>query len=377
MTGLPIAFYAPLKSPDHPVPSGDRTMARLLMSALRHAGVEPFLASELRTYEPLGDEVRQRHLRDRSAAEADRLASHCASLRPDQRPRLWFTYHSYYKAPDYLGPLLAARLAIPYVIAEASRARRREAGPWAFAHRAAEAALDAASAVFVMTARDREALAAEAGSGQRLVDLPPFLAPRAWTRQSHSGSDRSGPVRLLSVGMMRDGDKLASYRLLADALRRIADLDWKLDVVGDGPARPDVEELLAPFCGRVRLHGEVGHEALTAIYADADILVWPAVNEAYGMVLLEAQAAGCPVVAGGYGGVASVMVPGLTGLMTPPRDVDAFAAALAQLIHQPENRRTMGRAAAAFVSGERNVESAGAILAEALSPLLARRVAAA
>ena len=45
-----IAFYAPLKSPDHPVPSGDRQMARLLVAALRHAGHDVEIASELRSY---------------------------------------------------------------------------------------------------------------------------------------------------------------------------------------------------------------------------------------------------------------------------------------------------------------------------------------
>ena len=48
-TPIPIAFYAPLKSPDHPAPSGDRTMARLLLKALRAAGFEPRLVSTLRS----------------------------------------------------------------------------------------------------------------------------------------------------------------------------------------------------------------------------------------------------------------------------------------------------------------------------------------
>ena len=63
-----IAFYAPLKPPDHPVPSGDRRMAQLLFEALRLAGHEPFLVSRLRSYDGSGDTVRQARLaRARSA----------------------------------------------------------------------------------------------------------------------------------------------------------------------------------------------------------------------------------------------------------------------------------------------------------------------
>ena len=51
----PVAFYAPLKSPNHPLPSGDRTMARLLMKALDRAGYAPQLASEMRTLDKAGD----------------------------------------------------------------------------------------------------------------------------------------------------------------------------------------------------------------------------------------------------------------------------------------------------------------------------------
>ncbi|HEY0353342.1 MAG TPA: glycosyltransferase family 1 protein, partial [Enterovirga sp.] len=84
----PVAFYAPLKSPDHPTPSGDRTVARLLIKALRRAGFAPSVASELRTYEPLGDAARQRELREASLEEAERLVASFERLPPQSRPRL-------------------------------------------------------------------------------------------------------------------------------------------------------------------------------------------------------------------------------------------------------------------------------------------------
>ncbi|MET0527664.1 MAG: glycosyltransferase family 1 protein, partial [Microvirga sp.] len=114
-TRKPIAFYAPLKSPNHPLPSGDRTMARLLMKALDRAGFPPLLASELRTLDKSGDPARQDALRQQSLDESSRLIEHYKSLPETNRPCLWFTYHVYYKAPDWIGPRVSKALNIPYV----------------------------------------------------------------------------------------------------------------------------------------------------------------------------------------------------------------------------------------------------------------------
>ena len=85
----PIAFYAPLKSPHHPAPSGDRTMARLLLKALERAGFAPDLASELRTFDGPGDAAAQERLRIESAGEAPRLLDLYGRCGAGLRPRLW------------------------------------------------------------------------------------------------------------------------------------------------------------------------------------------------------------------------------------------------------------------------------------------------
>jgi glycosyltransferase involved in cell wall biosynthesis len=371
---LKAAFYAPLKSPDHPRPSGDRTMARLLLRALKQAGFEPAVASRLRTHDPAGDGGLQARIRDASLAEADWLIAGFRA-RPETRPALWFTYHCYYKAPDWIGPRVAEALDMPYVVAEGSRAGKRAGGPWALGHAGAEAALDRADAVLVMTEADREALERARPSGQRLVDLPPFLDPGEWPEAD--GAPRAAapgePLRLLAVAMMRPGDKLASYRILADALPRLDPLPWTLDVVGDGEARPEVEALLMPFGDRARLHGRVdGSEALSRLYAGADLFVWPAVNEAYGMVFLEAQAHGLPVAAGRFGGVASVVRHGETGLLAEPGSPEALAEAVRALAG--ERGRALGRAARRFVARKRGLPAAAAILRGTLAALLAEGV---
>lgn len=354
----PIAFYAPLKSPAHPAPSGDRTMARLLFKGLERAGGDPMLASELRTLDSTGDPAVQKSFREQSGIEAARLLTQWRALPGSQRPRLWFTYHCYYKAPDWLGPQMADALGVPYVIAEASRAGKRANGRWSLGHAGAEAAVDRADAVFVMTAADREALERLKPPRQKLVDCPPFLDLDAWP-VSHALRPEPAPPRLLTVAMMRFGDKLASYAILAKALERIAALPWTLDIVGDGEARSAVEQIFERCRDRVRFHGQIDdRDTLATLYTGVDVFVWPAVNEAYGMVLLEAQAHGCPVVAGRSNGVASVVRHGETGLLTHPGDADDFARAVTDLLRDGERRQGLGDAACRFVRSTRDLNTA-------------------
>nr|WP_246408039.1 glycosyltransferase family 4 protein [Microvirga lupini] len=361
-----------MKSPNHPLPSGDRTMARLLVKALDRAGYAPTLASELRTLDKAGDPQRQAIIRQQSREEASHLIAHYRALPEKSRPCLWFTYHVYYKAPDWIGPQVAQALTIPYVVAEGSRAAKRAHGPWSLGHEGAETALDCADAIFVMTAHDRQALEAARPQRQVLVDLPPFLDTQDWPAPSTPPLPASEP-RLLTVAMMRKGDKLASYGILAAALERLRHLPWSLDIVGDGDAREEIVQLFASLADRVRYHGQIENRAdLRALYERADLFVWPAVNEAYGMVLLEAQAMGCPVLAGAYGGVASVVKHGETGVLTTPGDIAAFADALSALLQDRNRLRSLGIHALRFIREERDLDHAALRLRNALEPLTAR-----
>jgi len=351
-------------------------MARLLMKALGRAGFPPLLASDLRTLDRVGRPELQQRLKQECVEAASRLIRQYRELPEERRPCLWFTYHVYYKAPDWIGPRVADALHIPYVVAEGSRAAKRADGPWALGHEGAEAALDRADAIFVMTARDRTALEAAKPTRQRLVDLPPFIDMEEWSGAPPASADpmprRDAPEpRLLTVAMMRQGDKLASYRLLAASLERLRHQPWTLDIAGDGEARSEVERLFAPFGPRVRFHGQIeGRAELRTLYEQADLFVWPAVNEAYGMVLLEAQLFGCPIVAGAYGGVASVVEHGGTGLLTEAGNVAAFTEAVALLLSERGMLRQYGSAARRFVTQERHLDRAAARLHNALAPLV-------
>ena len=113
-----IAFYAPLKPVDHPIPSGDRQLGEALQEALRIRGHDTFVASRFRSFEGDGDARRQSRLAELGRRLGDRLVRRLS--RVERRPDVWFTYHLYHKAPDWLGPKVSRALDIPYVVAEAS-----------------------------------------------------------------------------------------------------------------------------------------------------------------------------------------------------------------------------------------------------------------
>jgi glycosyltransferase involved in cell wall biosynthesis len=172
--------------------------------------------------------------------------------------------------------------------------------------------------------------------------------------------------------MMRRGDKLDSYKMLAQALERIVHLPWTLSVVGDGPCRAEVEAQFAELPReRIDWLGAVEPEAVPAALREADIYVWPGCGEAYGLAYLEAQAAGLPVIAQNTAGVPEVVRDGLTGLLSPAGDVAAFALAIERLLTDAAERRRMADAAHRFVAGERSLEAAAARLAAILPKVAA------
>jgi glycosyltransferase involved in cell wall biosynthesis len=349
-----VAFYAPLKPPDHPVPSGDRRVAQLFLAALRIAGHDTLIASRFRSYDGRGDPLRQARVASIGARLAARFLRRCREA-PQTAPELWFTYHLYHKAPDWLGPQIADVLRIPYVVAEASDAPKQASRGWAAGRRAAERAIRRADAVIGLNPVDRECVLPLLRDARRWVAFKPFIDAASYPGQS---CVRTGPPRLIAVAMMRYGDKLASYQILGNALSHLLDLPWSLEVIGDGPARRDVEDALYSLEERVTWVGEIGPVEIARRLASADLCVWPALNEAFGMALLEAQASGVPVVAGAGGGVSEIVVHGITGLLVPPSDPPAFGRAVRSLLVDRPRRAAFAEAARRRVRTEHDIPSA-------------------
>lgn len=120
----------------------------------------------------------------------------------------------------------------------------------------------------------------------------------------------------------------------------------RLAIVGSGPAR---EELEAHFAGtRTHFVGYLTGEALAQAYASADMFVFPSSMETFGLVVVEAMAAGLPVVASRVGGVREVVQEGVTGYTFDVGDVDAMIDGVRQIATTRNRIATMGHAARAF-----------------------------
>ncbi|MBN9087386.1 MAG: glycosyltransferase family 4 protein [Reyranella sp.] len=366
-----VLLHTPLKPPDSPVASGDREMARGLARLLKQLGHSVVMPALSRVAPGVPPPERHLALQRRARAHAQRLIARWRTLpaRHPDRFDLWLTYHCYYRKPDWLGPIVTRALGIPYVLSEASHAPRRAQGPTRLGHVAVERALAAADLVLSVNPRDFAGVRARLRPGAHQRWLPPFIDTRPFRAASGARRPTYDPPVLLSVGMMRTRDKLASYRVLAEAFARLGGRAWQAVLVGDGPARAEVERLMAPFGARVRFTGAVPHVELPKIYAAADLYLWPAINEAYGMAFLEAQAAGLPVVAGRTGGVPAVVADGVTGLLTPVGDAVAFAEAVAHLLERPDERARLGAAAAGRVASHHDEAAAAHALAASLALL--------
>ncbi|OJF92342.1 glycosyltransferase family 4 protein [Pararhizobium antarcticum] len=348
---MKIAFHSPLKSPHHPVPSGDRLMARLVIAALRQAGHAVEVVTELRTFSKSPSLDSAAAMEKAAEAERARIAQHWLER---GKPDVWFCYHPYYKAPDLLGPELARRFGIPYVTAEASHSSRRNTGPWAAAQQIVADAVRQAAVNICFTHRDRVGLL-EALPQARTAMLAPFIE----TSEFRLRTPNPEPGRLVTIAMMRPGDKMDSYRMLAAALYLLPDLDWRLSVIGDGVCRPEIETLFAGMPkDRIEWHGEQATAAVAALLSRAALYVWPGCGEAYGLAYLEAQAAGLPVVAQHIAGVPEVVMHARTGLLTPAGDVGAYAGAIRRLLVDESERQAMAQEARRFVGEERDLATA-------------------
>ena len=379
-----VAFYAPLKPPDWPIPSGDRLIARLLIEALQRGGHEVELLSRFRAFESGHDPARRGRLQNIGKALAARCVRRFLAMPGKRRPQAVFTYHVYDKAPDWIGPAVADALGIPYLICEASLNPARAKGANAAGHDAARAAVAAADTVIELNPADRKGVTGALKAGAAIIELPPFIDTAAIDPEP-LGRARGGTIALkrslarthgldaadpwlLAVAMMRDGDKLESYRVLAEALARLHQRPWRLLVAGDGEARAQVEHAFrSSGPARVRFLGRQHGQALSMLYRGADIFVWPAVDEALGMAILEAQAAGKPVIAGRHGAIGEIVSHGVTGLLVPERDPERFAEAVAALLDDPHRASAMGRAARKKVRCRHGIEGAVCVLDDALA----------
>jgi glycosyltransferase involved in cell wall biosynthesis len=160
--------------------------------------------------------------------------------------------------------------------------------------------------------------------------------------QPSPGGRPQGPPVLLSVGrLVADKD----HNTLLGAFGQLSNRhpEAELWLVGNGPRRQFLEQKVRDLGLPGRVKFLPGENDLRHFYHQADLFVLSSQVEALPNVVLEAMAAGLPVVATRVGGVAEAVVPEATGLLVFPRDVTGLAAALGRLLDEPDTRRTMGQ----------------------------------
>ncbi len=138
---------------------------------------------------------------------------------------------------------------------------------------------------------------------------------------------------LLYVGRLSPEKEIGRIRVL---LERIPSA--QLAIVGDGPARSELEAHFAEH--DVVFTGYLQGQSLAAAFASADLFVFPSRTETLGLVLLEAMAAGCPVVAPASGGITDLVDSGRNGFLFEPNSDEDFVRAAQQLLVSGSERET-------------------------------------
>ena len=190
---------------------------------------------------------------------------------------------------------------------------------------------------------------------RELVNVPieviPYTAslPLPSSTSHAAREDGRGPSTVLFVGRLVER-KGVSY--LIEALGQIPQRDARLVIVGEGPERPRLEGRVRELglSARVEFRGRVSDAELRRAYEEADVFVLPSVldsrgdTEGLGVVLLEAMNYGVPVIASRVGGIVDIVSDNETGILVPPGDAAALAAALDRLLADPGRVRELGEA---------------------------------
>jgi glycosyltransferase involved in cell wall biosynthesis len=183
-------------------------------------------------------------------------------------------------------------------------------------------------------------------SASQLVVIPNAVDPAAFEASAiPAASPMPYPIGFIG--------RLDAIKRVPDLVRAVAQLGDRvhLHVFGDGPERACVEQVIRELRleSQVTLHGFVARPAIAL--KQIGCLVLPSASEGMPMVVLEAMAAGVPVVGRDVPGVRDLVADGVTGVLAPPAGAEGLAAAIARVLDDSELRAGMIRRARDFVLG--------------------------
>lgn len=346
-----IAYYMPFKPLGHDTPSGDLVIGTELHNFLLNRGHDIRLASTLRCrwiyYRPW-------HL-IRLCSERIRAGKQLRKMSPD----LWLTYHSYYKAPDLIGPAVSRKLNIPYAIFQGIYSTKRKRSlktlPGFLLN---QQTLMQAGHIFSNKIRDYNNLKRLIPE-QRLSYIAPGIQPELFAystgdRQTCRNKWNAGDETIIATAaMMRPGVKTKGLKLVIGACCEIIKKGYKirLVIIGDGEERKNIENCVRDIglINHVIFTGMVKREELFIYFSSADIFAFPGIEESLGMVYLEAQSCGLPVVAFMDWGGGEAVQNGRTGLLSPAAEPQQFTTNIERLVVHSDLRRTLGQEASKHI----------------------------
>ncbi len=347
---MKILYYMPFKPLGHANPSGDLIIGTELFDFLREKGTSIKLASRFRCrwiyLKP--------HLWPLLFAELLRVMWACRKQKPD----IWLTYHSYYKAPDILGLLCCRLLGIPYVIFQGiystKRRRRIKTKVGFYLNRMA---LQHAACVFTNKKPDHKNLA-RLLPAEKIIYIPPGLHPQDFCFEADSRRkirDRLGAGEravIMTAAMFRPGVKTRGICQVISSCRLLLEkgCDLLLIIAGDGIKKETIQKRVKIELGdHGILLGKLPRHSMKEYYSAADIFAFPGIEESLGMVFLEAQSCGLPVVACSDWGAGEAVADRETGFLSSAEDEKLFVAHLEKLLGDDKLRQGMGEAAAEHV----------------------------
>lgn len=352
-----IAFYAPMKPLGHPNPSGDLVIATGLAEYLVKQGHHLEVASALRARWIYWKPPHWLHL----LKERRRVLR---KLRQDPAD-IWITYHTYYKAPDFIGSAVCRAAGIPYVIFQGiystKRRRRLRTLPGFILNRRA---LQKSLHVFTNRREDHINLCRLLPE-TRLSYVAPGIRPEEFrfdpdARKNLRQAWNTGnePV-ILSAAMFRPGVKAQGLTWVIRSCAKLHQqgVKFHLVIAGEGREQKRIAALANDLLpGKIRFAGKIPRNEMYQFYSAGDLFVFPGIRESLGMVYLEAQACGLPVVAFDNGGIPEVVRTGETGILVPLFSSDRFAEAIHQLIADKKLRRQMGNNAERYVREQHDLD---------------------
>lgn len=201
------------------------------------------------------------------------------------------------------------------------------------------------------------------------------------TPRSPLTREPNAPIEILCVA------RLTEVKAHAILLRAVAELvqgghDPRLTLAGDGPLRAELETLTTDLrlTNRVRFLGNVGQDVIGSLYANADVFALPSFAEGVPVVLMEAMASGCPVVATRIAGIPELIEHGVTGMLVTPGRPDLLADAILRLLASPASTARMIEGAREKIRREFNIHMVAPEIAvhfrAILEPTATRAIAA-